>query len=188
MSQSLRPEAGQTEEGEMIASWGKVLEAAVGVWEGGLQGALEEPRRRGRPGGEGHLPGSREGAGEAIQMRWTVQGNAWSPAQGVWESGGLVSGHRGARPWKGQTRSRKETGSRPASQWHWELGKGSPRETELEACIQQSRGWIKETQRPQGAGRITKGQDRGLDGSSMGAGEGRRRRPDGLPRLRLVGR
>lgn len=122
----------------MIASWGKVLEAAVGVWEGGLQRALEEPRRRGRPGGEGHLPGSREGAGEAIQMRWTVQGNAWSPAQGVWESGGLVSRHRGARPWKGQTWSRKETGSRPASQWHWELGKGSPRETELEACIQRS--------------------------------------------------
>lgn len=98
-----------------------------------LEGPGEERAR-----GPAAKVGLRGVVGEAIQMRWTVQGNAWSPAQGVWESGGLVSGHRGARPWKGQTRSRKETGSRPASQWHWELGKGSPRETELEAFIGRS--------------------------------------------------
>lgn len=41
MNQSLRPEAGQAEEGRMTSSsWGKVLGAAVGVWGRVLQGRL----------------------------------------------------------------------------------------------------------------------------------------------------
>lgn len=50
----------------------------------------------------------------AVQMRWAVQGNAWIPAQDVWEAVGSSVGIEGARPWKGQTWRRK-TGTRLAS-------------------------------------------------------------------------
>lgn len=72
-----------------MISWGKVLEAAVGLWEGGW----EEPRRRSCRDGEGHLPGSWGARGSPDAM--DCAGKCVDPGTGRLGSGGLFSGHRG---------------------------------------------------------------------------------------------